>query len=384
MPLKRTYYEILGVPRTATQDQLKKRYRQLVRKYHPDVAEDKVVARSAFLQISEAYKTLIDPDRRLIYDSELDTQIAGLTPRPSGPGSSRGYTGGYSRTTTSSSRRQSSRPRETPSVERLVREAEMAFIRGQLWAAMESAKQAAKLDPRNVRAHVILGDVYRMQDRMDEAVSMYTMALQLDPKNKDAMDKLDRAMRRSKKAQSASASDDRKQALKMGVGLISGSLATFMLLMLAWSPGEPIPWLKEHLQMVGTWSQMLVFTLLGIGALLGFLMSMTDSVRPLDDELVFQGVSAGRHLSYPIGLILILLNLFNFYAAAAIYTLAGIIQDAVSGSVMKAFVATVCVLAIVGVVYTPGTRQVLIWGGNLVFPALLVGWTIGDFIKPWG
>ncbi len=385
MPIAKTHYEILGVPRTATQEQIKKRYRQLVRKYHPDVAEDKAAARLAFLQISEAYQVLSDPDKRVIYDAEMDRQIAGPPPRPSRPhpSSAGGFSGAQARPTSSSGGR-ASRPRQAVGVERLIKDAELAFIRGQLWAALESAKAAVKMDGRNARAHIILGDVYRMQGRMDEAVSMYTLALQLDPKNADAMEKLDKAMRKSRKARSPAASEERRQVFKTGVGLVCGSLSAFLLLTLAWSPGEPIPWLKEHIPFIGSWSGMLVTTLLGMGAVTGFLMSITEGFRSLDDELVFQTVTSGRHLTYPIGLILVLVNLFNFYAAVGIYVLAGIIQDAISASVMKAFVATGCLLAIIGILYPSGTREVLIWGGNLVFPAMLIGWAIGDVVKPWG
>ena len=382
MPIKRTYYEILGVPRTATPEQIKKRYRQLVRRYHPDVAEDKVAARLAFLQINEAYQTLTNADRRVIYDAEMDKQIAGSTPRPAQ--ARRPASTAYSRRPAATGERRTTRTQERPAVDRLLRDAEVAYIRGQLWAAIDFARAVINLDSRNARAHVILGDVYRMQGRMDEAVSMYTVALQLDPKNTDAMEKLDKAMRRSRKSRSSAASPERKQVFKMGVGLVSGSLGTFLLLMLALSPGEPIPWLKEHLPFIGTWSVMLITALIGMGVLTGFLLSMTESLRALDDELVFQTVSSGKHMSYPIGLILVLVNLFNFYAAVGIYTLVGIMQDAISGSVMKSFVATACLLAIIAVLYPSGSREVLIWGGNLVFPGLLIGWAVGDAIKPWG
>lgn len=382
MPIKRTYYEILGVPRTATQEQIKKRYRQLVRRYHPDVAEDKVAARLAFLQINEAYKTLTNADRRVIYDAEMDKQIAGSTPRPGQ--ARRPASTAYSRRPAAPGQRRTSRTQERPAVDRLLRDAEVAFMRGQLSAAMDFARGVINLDARNARAHVILGDAYRMQGRTDEAVSMYTVALQLDPRNADAMEKLDKAMRRSRKARSSAARPERKQVFKTGVGLVSGSLGTFLLLTLLWSPGEPILWLREHLPFIGTWSVMLITTFIGMGVLTGFLLSMTESLRALDDELVFQTVSSGRHRSYPIGLILVLVNLFNFYAAVGIYTLVGVMQDAISGSVMKSFVATTCLLAIIAVLYPLGSREVLIWGGNLVFPALLIGWAVGDAIKPWG
>jgi len=63
----RDYYEILGVPRTATADELKSAFRQLARKYHPDVNKDPG-AEDKFKEINEAYAVLSDADKRAAYD----------------------------------------------------------------------------------------------------------------------------------------------------------------------------------------------------------------------------------------------------------------------------------------------------------------------------
>lgn len=63
------YYAILGVPRTASEEELKKAYRQLARKYHPDVATDKGRAEEKFKEIGEAYQVLGDPENRRKYDT---------------------------------------------------------------------------------------------------------------------------------------------------------------------------------------------------------------------------------------------------------------------------------------------------------------------------
>lgn len=67
MSSKRDYYEILGVPRDATPDQLKKAYRRLAREYHPDVNKE-AGAEEKFKQINEAYEILSDEDKRARYD----------------------------------------------------------------------------------------------------------------------------------------------------------------------------------------------------------------------------------------------------------------------------------------------------------------------------
>ena len=61
------YYEILGVPRNATQDDIKRAYRKLARKYHPDVSKD-ADAEARFKEVGEAYAVLKDPEKRAAYD----------------------------------------------------------------------------------------------------------------------------------------------------------------------------------------------------------------------------------------------------------------------------------------------------------------------------
>jgi len=66
---KRDYYEVLGVPKTATEDDIRQAYRRLARQYHPDVAkENPKAAEEKFKEFSEAYEVLADADKRQKYD----------------------------------------------------------------------------------------------------------------------------------------------------------------------------------------------------------------------------------------------------------------------------------------------------------------------------
>src|SRR5512137_1040497 len=61
------YYQVMGVPRTASQDEIKRAYRKLARKYHPDVSKEKD-AEAKFKELQEANEVLKDPEKRAAYD----------------------------------------------------------------------------------------------------------------------------------------------------------------------------------------------------------------------------------------------------------------------------------------------------------------------------
>jgi DnaJ-class molecular chaperone len=64
------YYSILGIPKDATSQEIKKTYRALAMKYHPDRNRDDPSCAESFKEITEAYGVLIDPDKRITYDRQ--------------------------------------------------------------------------------------------------------------------------------------------------------------------------------------------------------------------------------------------------------------------------------------------------------------------------
>ena len=92
MAEKRDYYEVLGVPRTASEDEIKKAYRKLAKKYHPDLNPGDKQAEERIKEVNEAYEILSDKDKKARYDQ---FGHAGVDPNYGAGAGAGGFGGGF-------------------------------------------------------------------------------------------------------------------------------------------------------------------------------------------------------------------------------------------------------------------------------------------------
>jgi curved DNA-binding protein CbpA len=222
MRLKRNYYEVMGLSRNATDVEVKLKYHELARIYHPDRAKDKELAQRLFSQINLAYKTLSNQAERSRYDDILDAEAAAarmfpsvhshsasastgvqtahpVAPRPpSQPDRTNAPDGGsVARPTPTSPLSSAARPVSSshhqaprPGLAQALEQAFAAYGRGDLGRALNICRQIIAADSDNFDALRLMGDIHADSFRNVEALSAYRRALKVQPRNFTMQDKV--------------------------------------------------------------------------------------------------------------------------------------------------------------------------------------------------
>lgn len=193
MSLQRNYYEVLGLPPGSTPDQIKKKYRELARKFHPDVVQDKALGQRIFSQINQAYHILGDPDRRAQYNTTL-SPAAPAAPGPAPAAAT--WTNAQMRPAPQAAppqaapkppAAQAAPPNQTGMAQKalaisgLLANADNAIMAGKPIEARAFCAKVLEIDSRNARALELLGDALVLIGRREDAAVQYRNALEVAP-----------------------------------------------------------------------------------------------------------------------------------------------------------------------------------------------------------
>ncbi len=378
---ERDYYEVLGVSPNATDEQIRRRFRELARKYHPDVNRSPD-AEHRFKEITEAYRVLSSPSLRADYDlmrrsaqsARSGTGNTTTTPPPrSRPSSHQRATGGFSSTTTG----------RTSEIEaqQLLQSAMLAYARGNLHEAQSLAKRVLRLQRHNAQAYEILGDVYRQERRIEEAIAMFTCALQCNPRSASAQSKLDALLRQRYFAGTSPPRATPMHTLWARYGLMFGWMVVAMLVLAPWYLGLEADGVFQGIGFVSRWSGALVLLMLTASMFAGALLALSGRIEPIAQVVWWphrQGVPQAR---LPVAGLLGVLGLFAFYAAAFLYLLIAATQNAFHRTLTRVVGAVVGLTLGFVLSYLPGRDQVVLFAPNLLWFGFLCGWAFGDSVR---
>jgi hypothetical protein len=255
-------------------------------------------------------------------------------------------------------------------------------------------------------------------------MNMYTMSLQINPRNQRVMDRLQRIARANPRATGggggrpagggyaprdagaayqappsysaaaapagfraggglAAAGDKKPLALLLVAFMGYGAAAMTLLFVAFYGREAPLTPLTP-VGAISGWNGTLLWALPLTGGLLGLTMAITGAIRRIDDELIFAAAGAGGRgaARVPMGLVLLALSAVSFWAAALLHLIVSGLQEARLDSVLRVFGAVTGVVVLVTAFYDPARLQVLLFGGNVVFLAFAFGWFLGDIFRP--
>ena len=347
------YYAVLGVPRSVTSEDLKRRYRQLVRNHHPDVADDPDQAHERFIRIVEAYRTLSEPALRRAYDAVQATAPPPVLSRSA---------------------------QVTEQLEDWFRHAVHRLEEGDLNGAAAHCRKILSLDEHHAAAQAMLGDIHVQREEWDQALVCFSNAVSAAPRNPAYARKLRQAAESGQQARAAAERREHvAQQHQRAVEALNARhelapylvvlAATWLLLLTGWAVTDPGPATASWFAL--PWH----FALAAVGSGLGLGLALGVSPAP----------AGGGQPDRRFALLSVLLGVASagqFYLGVAAYVVLSFIRERLIPPLTAAFAVSfvwVVVLAALSFLAPgPGGEGGLwlptaAWSGNLVFPALLVG-----------
>ncbi|MEA2552940.1 MAG: hypothetical protein QOJ65_1116 [Fimbriimonadaceae bacterium] len=370
--MPRSHYEILGIKKTATQEEIRTAYRQLVLKFHPDRSKDPR-STEIFIQVTQAYDVLSDANRRRSYDA-LQSMEADRA-REAAQGQqvrSAQYGGGVSPGYPPPKAKADPRATITVDVTRLT----MLFSRSQFVEAERLARRILSIDSRQPIPYAVLGDIERGRGNLKEAAKMYSLAVQMDPKNTLYQKRYEEIARRDSSSSVVSTQGQELSGGQLFAPLVGGAMVLMGCMYLAVS--HELPFLGE-MSLISTWTLGLVMILFLSGVAVGSSLATAGLLERLQ---TLTASALGRPApTMTLGFVAAV----SFWAAVLLYGLIGVSQRAFNLSTSRLVLSVAAATAVLSASAAANGIvdgfQVLLWGGNLVYLGSLCGWTVADSFR---
>lgn len=391
----RTHYQTFEITPTATADEIKRRYRELARRYHPDVNPGDPTSARKFAAIADAYRVLGDADARATYDAELLMQARAAHPTPPPQSQTQRGAGGGAAGNRGSSTGTGARPQPQNvqaahiESEKYAELARKCYFQGRFIEAKEHAIRSLSYNHRNAMSQEIMGDVYMQQGRLDDAAKHYTLCLQFDQFNGSARMKLERLHRTASRSayvhaprgggQNAAFLSRKQQKLQALIKLVGYSAAIMMIgFWFIIDPRYP----SVGIDFVKTWSIQFILFAVAIGGWLGLIQSVTGDVRRFEDEFLFGGgqLAAG---GFPAGPAIIVLGAVFYPLGMLSHIGVTLVQDGFHRSIGMLY-GTVTAATLMMAIFCSGQHgfgETLAFGGNVLFVGHIFGRLLGDFFR---
>jgi glycosyltransferase involved in cell wall biosynthesis len=354
----RDLYEVLGVSRDADAAEIRRAFRRKVRRIHPDVAANKEAAHLAFIELREAYATLSDTGKRLLYDLSITPAAVAETV---------------------------AEPEPVPGIDDLLKSAARDVEAGHYDAARRTLKDIFARDEENPDATLLLVRIMQATRSGDRALMLLEAAVSRFPTHPGLRTALNEA-RKAKAAQPVVrvSPRQRKSALRLavaGAGVVaSGVLLANGLV----AKGAPLVWLPVLNDV--PWSLVRGVALSGL--VLGASGTVAGVFPALENDLLWpsrSGCDVGRYperWEEPIGVVLPLMALLNWFAALVVWIMFAIARGVFSKSLAAAFGISAVLAGVAALAQPDAAVRILAWLPGWALAAVLTGRLLGDFFRP--
>jgi tetratricopeptide (TPR) repeat protein len=354
MPKAETAYDVLGLPYDAPPSQVRSRYRQLVRRFNPDLEPQQIFEHQDFLRVVRAY-LLLDSPRRSDYTRQVRAARGAPIETPDL----------FTRLSTES---------------KLLLAAEAGVARRQYKAAAQLAKETLEQNGRNAKAYGLLGDILRIQAKYGDSIAMYNYAIQMDPSNRRYWQLLEEttALREGRRAPRSLEDEPGRWHRPLQVWLMLAIAVLFIeasILLLRAGRGWAL--------FFGLPGEMLAIAALD-GMLAGLALAATDLLQPYDDEMISYSVAAYGTQMAPVAVFALLPGLVCFWAAALFYGITAYLDEHASVSITIGLAVSAVLTVAFAFIYPELLLPFLVFGGNFIWAGFNAGWAIGSLRRsPW-